>query len=135
MQSYSTPYSTSKSRSSTPIYAGKHVVGQVKGDTFYKTVSGNVHFLRQPPAIMFDIQSLKDAERYGAKNAHVTDRDTGDVYTAPIALIWEKPIYKDYGYGKQVGLCLKEWTVNGVAPVQPKPKPAHSSLNSQLRMF
>ena len=114
MQIYSTPNRSARSSNQIPIYAGDRVVGYVKGDTFYKTISGSKHFLRQPPAILFDIQSLSDAEGYAAIYCHVTDRDTGNIYTASIALIWGKPIYKDYGFGKQVGLCLKEWTVNGV---------------------
>ena len=122
------------STNSTPIYAGSNVVGYVKDDTFYKTVTGSKHFLRHPPAILFDIQSLEDAGRYGANYVHVTDRETGRVYTAPTALIWEKPIHKNYGFGAQVGLCLKDWTVNGVAPAQPKPKPT-PSRNLQPSLF
>lgn len=116
------------------VYAGGRVIGSVKGDTFYKRVSGSKHFLEKPPAIMFDIQSLKDAERYGAKFIHITDRETDDIYTAPTALIWAKPIYKNYGFGEQVGLCLIDFTVNGVAQVQPKPKPT-PSRDLQLNLF
>ncbi|MBC8508213.1 MAG: hypothetical protein H8D34_25410 [Chloroflexi bacterium] len=108
----------------TPVYRedGRRVVGYIIGDTFYKTVSGSKHFLRQPPAIMFDVQSLESAQRYGAKNVQVKDRETERIYAATIALIWEKPIYKNYGFGAQVGLCLKDWTVNGNIPQMPKLK-------------
>jgi hypothetical protein len=117
-------YSTKK----TPVYRedGRRVVGYVRGDTFYKTLSGSKHFLRQPPAILFDIQSLESAQRYGAKNVQVKDRETGKIYRAPIALIWEKAIYKDYGFGAQVGLCLKDWTVDGTPPRKPKSPKAPS---------
>ena len=63
---------------STPIYVGSKVVGKVQGDIFYKFIRRN-HFPRCPPAIAFDIDTLKHAEQAGAVKVQVTDKDTGTV--------------------------------------------------------
>lgn len=120
---------------STPIYAGGRVVGHVNGEIFSKIISGSKHFLRQPPAILFDVSSLKDAELLGATLASVTDRETGNVYTALISLIWQKPIYKDYTT-PQVGLALREWTKNGIPPTAPPTRPTpHAPDAEQPRLL
>ena len=49
----------------TPIFVGTRVVGAVKGDTFFKTIRKS-HFLRKPPAIAFDTNSLEQAKQAGA---------------------------------------------------------------------
>ena len=107
-----TPHSC-KSSNSTPIRAGGHVVGKVKGTTFYKSVFGSRHFLRIPPAICFDVKSLKDAERVGAVYAEVDDRETGKVYHAPIRSIWERGFKVNRGFGEQIALPLGLWLIVG----------------------
>ena len=72
----------------TPVRVGRHVVGHVLGDTFYKTLQPG-HFLRNPPAICFDISSLADAEALGARKAHVTNAKTGQL--SEQLSLWEKP--------------------------------------------
>jgi hypothetical protein len=117
MQTYFTSPHVRKSSGSTPIRAGGHVVGKVKGDTFYKSVDGSRHFLRVPPAIGFDVQSLKEAERAGAVYAEVEDRETHKIYRAPIQLIWEKGFKVNRGFGDQIALPLGLWQIVGV-PLQ-----------------
>ncbi len=102
----------------TPIYTHGRKVGEVRGATFYKTISAAKHFLRQPPAIAFDISTLADAERAGARIVQVTDRDTGNIYRAAIHTIRRKGIYINRGFGEQIALALKEWSVNGAPQVE-----------------
>ncbi len=113
MQTYFTSSNVRKSSGSTPIRAGGHVVGKVKGDTFYKSVDGSRHFLRVPPAICFDVQSLKDTEQVGAVYAEVADRETGKVFHASIRLIWENGFKVNRGFGDQIALPLDKWEIVG----------------------
>ena len=50
----------------TKIRVGRRVVGEVRGDVFYKSVYGSKHFLRIPRAIANDVKVLDEAEQAGA---------------------------------------------------------------------
>lgn len=95
----------------TPIYAGQRVVGAVWGDTFKKNIHGSKHLLKQPPAIAFDLGTLDQAERAGAKQARVTDLETGTVYQADICAVREHGFTFDRGFGRQIALTLDRWAV------------------------
>jgi hypothetical protein len=101
-----------RTREGKPVFAGRKVVGEVRGDTFYKQVSGAKHFLHRPPAIAFDIASLREAEEYGAVKVHVTDLDDGKVYEATISKIWEQGIDVSRGFGMQVALEMFFWEIS-----------------------
>ncbi len=91
---------------STPIFLGNKVVGHVVGNVFKKRLSKKIHFLRIPPAIANDTSVLKQAEMQGATIFQVIDKDTGDIYTAPIAKIWKLGIRINRGHGEQIYLEL-----------------------------
>ena len=93
----------------TPIYVGKKPVGQVVGNTFHKSVKGSKHFLHRPPAICFDVSSIKDAEEAGATEVCVYDSDSDKRYYAGISLIWEKGFTMNRGFGEQVALIMSRW--------------------------
>jgi hypothetical protein len=90
------------------VYAGGRPVGSVKDGVFHKTIKPN-HYLRKPPAIAFDVQSLKDAEQAGAQWVHVRDAETGVKYKASIAHIWRVGFRFNRGYGDQIALPLEAW--------------------------
>jgi len=93
-----------------PIYAGNgRVVGEVKNGVFSKKVKASKHFLKKPPAICFDISSLKEAEAAGATHIEIEDTETGKTYHAPLRLVWQKGFTLDRGYGRQIGLLLNLW--------------------------
>ncbi len=110
----------------TPIYSGARVIGKVTGDVFTKTITGSLHMLRQPPALAFDVSTLEDAERAGAVHVQVTDRETGKVYRAPLALVRSAGFPVNRGYGAQWALTLPYWSVDGQPPrmTPAKTKPA-----------
>jgi hypothetical protein len=91
------------------IYVGRHVVGEVRGGVFYKTVRASAHFLQKPRAIAFDVSTLHDAERAGALHVEITDSESGRVYRAPIAHVWARGFRVSRGFGEQVALTLGEW--------------------------
>lgn len=86
-------------------------VGTVQAETFYKEIRGSKHIMRSPHAIFFDIASLREVESYGAKFIHITDKETGDIYTASLSDVWHYGIEKNYGFNPQVGLAVNRWTV------------------------
>jgi hypothetical protein len=105
-------HSTSKGAAQT-IRAGGHVVGHVSEGVFYKTMRASVHFLQKPRAICFDVASLHDAERLGARHVEVTDSETGQVYRAALGTVWAKGRPLDRGYGQQWRLDLCHWNTGG----------------------
>lgn len=105
---------------STPIYvAGRpKPIGQVIGNTFMKCVVASKHFLHKPRAIALDLQSLFDAQQAGATLVKITDIETRNVYTAPIALVLDKGTRFNRGYGNQIHLDLIYWTIKTAKQAQ-----------------
>ncbi|MBI3175850.1 MAG: hypothetical protein HYZ25_19180 [Chloroflexi bacterium] len=97
------------SKSSTKIRANGRVVGKVVGNQFLKNIKTD-WILRKPPAIANDIQALHNAERAGAEYCCFTCTDTGIIYRAPIAKIWDLGFTFNRGFGEQVGLSLSHWS-------------------------
>jgi len=106
-------YSTVRAQSQ-PVHAcSGQVVGQVLGGVFSKTVRASVHFLRRPPAIAFDMVSLREAWEAGARAVDVHDVETGRHYMAGLDVIRRLGFELDRGFGRQVALPLERWTVSG----------------------
>ncbi|MBI5944640.1 MAG: hypothetical protein HY864_09745 [Chloroflexi bacterium] len=93
----------------TPIRVSGRIVGQVIPPNYVKDIT-NRHMLTTPPAIANDIQALTDAERAGAIYCVFTNINTGIVYTASIAEIFERGRHVNFGYGDQYALGLGHWT-------------------------
>jgi hypothetical protein len=86
---------------------------------FHKHVKGSVHQLRQPPAWALDAQSLADAKEAGATSVHLHDSETRQTFIEPVTLIEDKGWTFDRGWGRQIGLTVEHWHVEGEdAPVQ-----------------
>jgi len=103
----------------TRIFASGKAIGQVKGDTFYKTISGSKHMLRTPPGIAVDLQSLLDAEQAGATRIQITDRETGTKYSTAISHVKRAGFTFDRGFGRQIGMGIENFiTERPGAPVQ-----------------
>jgi hypothetical protein len=96
----------------TTIWAGRKVIGQVRGDTFYKTIK-NKHMLKVPPAIANDISALEDAANAGANFVCITNKDSGITYTTSIGRIFRKGVKFNRGFGEQIFLPIGEWQKQG----------------------
>lgn len=105
-------YSTSHRTRSIPVRVGGRVVGFVRGDTFTKRVQASRHFLRKPPAIAFDVQSLITAQRLGATRVEVTDTESGRVYRVQLETIRARGVRVNRGFGDQLALLLHEWNIS-----------------------
>lgn len=97
------------------VIVNKKKIGTVIEGTFYKIISGSKHIMRNPHAIFFDVSSLREAESYGAKFLHITDKETGDIYTASFSDLWQYAIHKNFGFGEQVGLKVNRFNVTSGA--------------------
>lgn len=93
----------------TPIYVSGRIVGEVRGDTFHKSVRRN-HQLTTPAAWALDVASLRDAERAGAVRVELRDRERGLIWRATIATIRKLGQPIDRGFGAQLALVLPYWT-------------------------
>jgi hypothetical protein len=145
MYTNSTP--TPNKTQAVKIYAGSRIVGTVEGATFRKVVSGSKHFFRNPPGLGADITSLGDAEKAGAAWVQVTDRESGYTYTAQIKSIFEKGIPRDFGFGKQLILPFKFWSMSkgvnqpaeqlafSATATTPSPVFGESNTTGQLNLF
>lgn len=92
----------------TVVKVKGRTVGQVIGTDYVKDFQ-NKHMLTTPPAIASDIQALHDAERAGALYCVFTNTDTGIIYRAPIAKIWDMGKPFNFGWGEQIMLTLSNW--------------------------
>jgi hypothetical protein len=81
----------------------------VREATFHKSIKGRLHMLRRPPAIAFDVSTLRDAEAAGATAVAVTDSESGRVYAAPLSLIWARGFRVNRGHGEQLALILSDF--------------------------
>ncbi len=93
----------------TPIFAAGKVVGEVRGDTFHKSIRGSRHILRRPRSLALDLQSITDAELAGAVWAEIIDIESGKVYRAQLDTIRRYGTVFNRGFGEQIYLCLPEW--------------------------
>jgi len=86
------------------------VVGKVVGKLFMKNLKGSVHFLRVPPAIAFDYDTLLNARKNGVFIVQITDRETNQRYLSPLNTVLERGFRINRGYGDQIALEMKYWS-------------------------
>jgi hypothetical protein len=110
------------------------VIGNVRGDTFCKTVTGSKHFLRSPKAICFDRSTLRDAAAAGATCAAIFDRETGNTYTATLATIDAHSFPVHRGHGDQIGVPLDYWSINGATPAAMQRAAATNQERNDLQL-
>jgi hypothetical protein len=84
------------------------VVGDVRGDTFYISITRKSH-QSHPPAIMVDNDALDQAKSAGAVGVYVTESDTGEVFQATIDFVRKYGTVLNFGHGDQIYLTLGNW--------------------------
>jgi hypothetical protein len=92
-----------------PIYScqGKHI-GDVIGNEWRKEIVTS-WMLTTPAAIANDVQALHDAMRAGAEYVVITNTETGIIFRASIAKIFDKGVRMNRGYGNQIYLVLSDF--------------------------
>lgn len=89
--------------------------GKVKGETYFKNVSGSVHRLKRPPAWALSCADLAEAERQGAVRIEILDIETQITYATSIENFRARALPVNRGYGPQMALEIKHWGI--VAPL------------------
>ena len=92
-----------------PIKVNRFVVGHVTNDYFVKTLRSSRHFLKKPPAIAFDIQSIEQAKANGAKTILIRDVDNNLYFRATIKKLNEEGFEFNRGHGNQIAMILDKW--------------------------
>lgn len=112
----------------TPIFVAGKVVGKVVGAIFKKKLDSRKHFLRQPPAIAFSVETIEQAKRAGADRVAVEDENQ-KWYVAFFATLEKKGFIVERDFGKQIALPLQHFRPTAieaqqlVSDLNPKPKP------------
>jgi len=89
----------------TTVKLNGRTIGEVIASVFIKHVQGSKHFMRTPPGIAFDTETLEMAKTMGAQYVVVVDGETQKQYCARITTIEQKGLRIDHGYGPQI--CLQ----------------------------
>jgi len=103
--------------STKKVFINSRFVGEVIGSVFRKRIKGSKHILRTPRAIALSVDSLRQAESYGAQAIEIQDKDSGLIYRATIEH------FKRFcfelcrgGFEPQKALMLDRWDVSGGNP-------------------
>jgi len=95
--------------------------GIVKGNTLHKNYKEK-YVLRSPePSLAVDFDMLHEAMKRGCQWVQYTDKDTGTTYKASVQQYLDANLSLDYGYGRQLRLPLRAFTITrkaGAIPVQ-----------------
>lgn len=99
--------------STKKIYTDGRVVGEVVGEVFKKNITGSRHILHKPRAIALSVESLTQAEKVGAHEIQITDKESGDLYACPLERFKEHafPIQRG-GFEPQMALTLDRFDVS-----------------------
>jgi hypothetical protein len=100
------------SDNSTKIFVGTRFVGKVQAGKFKKQIAFSRHALRTPPALALSVESLRQAENFGACEIEITDNESGRVYACTIEHFkrysWE--LHRG-GFEPQRAMALDRWTL------------------------
>lgn len=96
---------------------GKEICcGEVIGVTFKKFLRGSRHFVRKPPCIAFSVESIEKAERLGATEILVVDKEDQVAYKCGIQTLKAKGFKQARGrFEEQWFLPVSVWEVSKYA--------------------
>ncbi len=95
--------------------AGKQAVAGITGATLHKVIRDG-HILRRPPAIAFDASIIAQAERQGVQVVSVLNADNERRYSVTLADFQRYGFRFNRGWGDQIALELKFWSIDGQPP-------------------
>lgn len=102
---------------------GAREVAGITGDVLHKHVRDR-HVLTRPPAIAFDAAIVAEAERRGVRTVGVRNTDSERQYAVTLADFLRYGFRFNRGWGDQIGLELRFWSIDGQPPQamqQPQP--------------
>jgi hypothetical protein len=104
------------------------------GGIVQKTVR-KANRLTTPPGWGLEIASLEYAESQGCHTIQLDEPESGLRYTMAVSTAWAVGIRRDLGFGLQLLIPFKYFSINGAPPTmgpakpQPQPKPEASQLS------
>ena len=105
--------STNQGAKTNQIRISNRYVGEVKNDNFEKKIQFSKHSLHKPPALALSVESLQQAEQFGAREIYITDIESGRVYSCTIDHFKSHafPIQRG-GFEPQLALILEQFDVS-----------------------
>ena len=96
------------------------MVGLVKDGVFVRSFRSE-HILQKPPALAFDLVSLRQIQALNVKILRLTNTESGEVYSVFLSTFLEHSFEFDRGFGKQRALPLQYWHCDPPTPTDPNP--------------
>lgn len=90
-------FSTQSNQASNRIHVAGRIVGEVASGIFKKSILGSRHILHKPRAIALSVESLTQAEQFGASEIQITDKESKWVYSCSVEH------FKEYAFPIQRG--------------------------------
>ena len=88
-------------------------MGEVENGKFKKRIQFSKHALHTPPALALSVESIIQAERFGAQEIEITDVESGRVYSCSLEHFnrysWK---IQRGGFEPQRALALERWSVS-----------------------
>lgn len=99
------------------VFVSARYVGSVEGGVFKKTIKGEKHMLHSPRAIALSVESLRQAEAFGAHDIEIKDAESGILYSCSI-LHFKRFCFELQrgGFEKQKALPLDRFNFIGGQP-------------------
>lgn len=101
--------------------ASGKIGGTIRGDTLYKSYKEKFVLRSPEPSLAVDFDMLREAMKRGCQWVVYRDKTTGTTYKASVQQYLDANLELDYGYGRQLRLPLRAFTIThkaGAIPVQ-----------------
>jgi hypothetical protein len=98
-------------------------IGWVYGSTLRKELDGSKHMMQKPRGWAMDACALETIKARGIAVIEIEDRETGLTHRASPAVFDKCGVRVNRGYGLQLCLPLKFWSVDGEPAADPPPSP------------
>ena len=108
--------STIQEKGTNQIRISNRYVGEVEDGKFKKRIQFSKHALHTPPALALSVETIVQAERFGAREIEIIDLESGRVYSCTLEHFkrysWQ---LQRGGFEPQRAMALDRWTVT--API------------------
>jgi hypothetical protein len=120
------------------IRVSNRYIGEVEKGKFKKRIQFSKHALHTPPALALSVESLRQAEQFGAREIEITDRESGRVFACTIEHFkrYSFPVQRG-GFEPQTALVLERFDVSlplEISSHAPKPGEVKFHAGSRKRI-
>ena len=105
--------STIQRKGINQIRVSNRYIGEVEDGKFKKRIQFSKHALHTPPALALSVETIVQAEQFGAHEIEITDLESGRVYSCSLEHFnrysWK---IQRGGFEPQRALALERWSVS-----------------------